>query len=776
MELPCIVDKIIFKKDDGFAILGVSLNAYSSKYTVGLEEIVKKNTKPNKYNNFAITTVLDDPHEKIEGKQYIFIGEFVKHEKFGEQFKADFHYLEEPTTEDGLREYLMSLPNIKEARSAEIIRRFGVEGAINILDYDPSKLMEINGITEKRIPPIKEKWDREKRLRELYVWLVEHGVTPKLGKKIYNTWRDKSLEILTTNPYRLIEIKGVGFVMADDIAHKIFENVPKENRVAACIEFVLLEAVHKNSNLCVPYGAVRNSVEETLQKSNQKTNENGGLKEQMGLISKCIKDNLDRFVAVKNVQEENNGIYLYLKDIWEKEKYISEQLFHRSRSKHLEESRFACPDDAIEDAEKDISKFSNREIKLDDCQIEAVRSAFVNRVTVITGAGGTGKSMICRCICHLAQEHKMSLRLMSPTGKASQVLSEKTGLGAGTIHRSLKLKPGDDFPKENVQEDIIIVDEVSMVGIDTMFPIMVAMEENLWGNIIFVGDSNQLPSVSPGNFLSDIIASGCANVINLTKIHRQDENSYISLIANEIAKGKVVDIPENASDIKWHNLSDGIFEETIRSVVREFINRGNDINDLQILSPKYRGTCGVNTINETIQELMTSINGTESDILQRGFSKFYVGDRVLQTSNNYDKGIFNGDIGVIKEVGRKAINPDVSDELDDYMMITFYKEDLLYVGSEIEQLKLAWCITVHKYQGSQTPNVIFIMSEEAGMMMSKELVYTAITRAEKQLDIYGHMSCFKSAPMKSVIRKRHTNMNNIIKELRESRKILKVLE
>ena len=243
-----------------------------------------------------------------------------------------------------------------------------------------------------------------------------------------------------------------------------------------------------------------------------------------------------------------------------------------------------------------------------------------------------------------------------------------------------------------------------------------------------------------------------------------------------IAKGKVVDIPENASDMKWHNLSAGIFEETIRLVVREFVNSGNDINDLQILSPMYRGSCGVNIINETIQELMTSINGTESNVLQRGFNKFYVGDRVLQTSNNYDKEIFNGDIGVIKEIGRKVIKPDVSDEIDDYMMITFYKEDLMYVGNEIEQLNLAWCITVHKYQGSQIPNVIFIMSDEAGVMMSKELVYTAITRAEKQLDIYGHMSCFKSAPMKSVIRKRHTNMNNIIKELRESRKILKVLE
>ena len=591
MEIPVIIEHTIFKKDDGFAILAANINAYSSKYTNELEETVKKNTKPNRYNNFTITTVLEDVHEKIEGKQYIFIGEFIKHPKFGEQFKADFHYLEEPNTEEGLREYLMSLPNIKEARSAEIIRKFGLEGTIDILDNDPSKLMEINGITEKRIPPIKEKWDREKRLRELYIWLVEHGISPKLGKKIYNTWGEKSLDMLTTDPYRLIEIRGVGFVMADDIAHKIFDRVPKEKRVEACIEYVLLEELHKNSNLCMPYGAVKRNVLETLKKGNQRTNADGGLQEQVEMISKCIKANLDRFTAVKNVKEENNGAYLYLKDIWEKEKYISEQLFHRSRGKHTEEGRFVCSDDAIEDAEKDIMKFSGREIKLDDCQREAVKSAFANRVTVITGAGGTGKSTICRCICHLAQEHKLTLRLMSPTGKAAQVLSDKTGFGAATIHRSLRLRPGDDFPRENIQEDILIVDEVSMVGVDTMFAIMVAMEENLWGNIIFVGDPNQLPSVSPGNFLSDIIESKCANVVKLAQIHRQDENSYISLIANEIAKGKVVEIPQEANDMKWHNLSNGIFEETIRSTVRGFVSDGNDINDLQILSPMYRGSC-----------------------------------------------------------------------------------------------------------------------------------------------------------------------------------------
>jgi len=333
MEIPVIVEHTIFKKDDGFAILACVLNAYSSKYTEELEDIVKNNTDSNQYNNFTITLGTLDPHEKVEGRQYIFIGEFIKHAKFGRQFKADFYYMDEPATEEGLREYLITLPNIKEVRSAEIIRKFGLSETIRILDEDPSRLTEINGLNEKRIPPIKAKWDREKRLRELYIWLVEHGVTPKLGKKIYNTWRDKSLDILTSNPYRLIEIKGVSFNMADDIAHKIFNNVPKDKRVTACIEYVLTEAVYKNSNLCVPYGAVIKNVVETLRQANERTNRDGGLKEQEKLIPKCIKANLDRFVAVKNLKEERNGAYLYLKQIWEKEKFIAEQLHRRSIAK-----------------------------------------------------------------------------------------------------------------------------------------------------------------------------------------------------------------------------------------------------------------------------------------------------------------------------------------------------------------------------------------------------------------------------------------------------------
>jgi exodeoxyribonuclease V alpha subunit len=772
MELPVVVERVVFRKENGFAILAANLNPDSGKYDPSMEDVVAPYIKKDGYNNFTITLGDMDPHENSDGGQYIFVGEFVTHEKFGNQFKAEFYYKDAPTTEDGLKVYLMSLPNIKGRRSTAILRRFGVAETLRILDEDPMRLKEINGLTEPRIKRIVEVWKKEKGRRELYMWLSEHGVDPKVGKKVYNKWGEKSLQILQTNPYELIEIKGFTFIKADQIAHKIFEEVSKDKRMTACIRFVLMADIHKNSNLCMPYSAIKRETIEVLGKCNESLGKKESLTEYYELLPKCIKENLNSFAAIRNIHEKN--AYIYLREIWNKEKFIADNIYHKSKS---DVSVPECTEQDMQDAEIDVSKFSHREIKLDETQKQAIKSAFENKITVITGSGGTGKSTICRCIFHLAEEKKLAVRMMSPTGKAAQVLAEKTSYPAETIHRSLKLKPGDELPRERIVEDIIVIDEISMVGIDTMYAIMVAMEENLWGNIVLVGDSNQLPSVSPGNFLSDIIKSGCVNVVKLDRIHRQDANSYISLLADDVAKGKIVDIPETASDIHWNDINGARnFEDRIRGVVRNFIDSGNNIDALQIISPMYKGDCGVNKINEAIQDMMADINGTKDNHLARGFSLFYVGDRVIQTVNNYDKEVFNGDMGKVVDVGRKIIKPQESDEEDDFVAVNFYGNEHIYFGEEIEQLKLAWCITVHKFQGSQSPNIIFVMADEARILMSKELLYTAMTRAEKNLEIYGHINMFKLAPTKSVVRKRYTNMNDMIIEMKESRKIFEVLE
>jgi exodeoxyribonuclease V alpha subunit len=781
IQLPIRVEKVIFRNDRGWAILGSTLNPYSSKYTSELEELLAKSIRPNKYNNFSVTIDLVDPHEKVEGGQYICTGEFFKHPKFGEQFKASYMFIDIPTSDDGLRDYLQTLPNIKSSRSKAIIKKWGCAETIRILDNEVEKLLEINGITENRLPPIKQAWDRNKGLMNLYIWLIDHKIQPKIGKDIFARWKMDSLKVISENPYKLTELPSFGFLKADEIAYKILKEVPKSLRVISCMQYVLDEDIRSNSNLYMPISVFRDTVINILKDGDNKHDPLAVFDENeyRNLIGETLKRNLNIFVAVRNLHKKDingrNDIYIYKADVWKKEKFIANAIYSRC-SEGLTEENTRCTDKDIDDAEKDVSRFSGREIKLDDCQKNAVRAAFDNKISVITGGGGSGKSSICRCICHLAQEKGLSLRLMSPTGKASRVLSNKTGHTAGTIHRSLKMRPGDDNPKETIMEDIIIIDEVSMVGLDTMFAIMKATERNLWGHIIFVGDPQQLPSVAPGNFLSDIINSDCVKVVKLEKIYRQDENSYIALLANDISRGKIVEIPEKASDIKWHELTSySTWAEKLTEIVKDFIYE-NDIDDLQILAPMYRGTYGIDKTNEVVQELMADINGSKDDkslVLTRSFTKYYVGDRVLQTENNTEKDIFNGDMGKVTQVGRKATNAN-SDEMKDFVVVNFFGRDIMFESEEIDKLKLAWCVSVHKFQGSQSPYIMFLFSNESEIMASREILYTGMTRAEKQLDIYGHTKMFKLAPKISVIKTRFTNMNNMIIELKKNMKILAV--
>jgi exodeoxyribonuclease V alpha subunit len=438
-------------------------------------------------------------------------------------------------------------------------------------------------------------------------------------------------------------------------------------------------------------------------------------------------------------------------------------------------SKFECDDNDIKKAEGNISYFIGKDITLDDTQKEAIKSAFNNRVTVITGGGGTGKSTICRCIYSLTKEKKMDINMMSPTGKAAKVLSDRTGGAATTIHRGLQITPENMMPSCEITQDILLIDETSMSGIDTMYLLMVAIESNKNANIVFVGDKNQLPSVSPGNFLSDIINSGCVNVVTLDKIHRQDEGSYISLIANEISQGSIKSIPRDASDMLWHNLRAESVDKDITAFVDGYLNDGQSMDDLQFLSPMKKGMCGVHKINEVIQEKMANVNGSIASLLEKDFSKFYLGDRIMQIKNNYEKKVFNGDMGVIVDLGERIKDPTSSDRKEKFIMVDFLGEEKSYYGKEIDELLLAWAITVHKFQGSQSKNVVMFLASEASIMMNKELVYTGFTRAEKFLHIFGHDQMYRLAPTRSSIKKRFTNLNNLIDELQTEEDILQVV-
>jgi len=538
------------------------------------------------------------------------------------------------------------------------------------------------------------------------------------------------------------------------------------------MEYALGESKMSSGNLCLPYGLLQEYIVKILAKCDEALGMSTNPSAYRQAITPCIKSNLDTFVAVQIYDLEKPLTYVYLRDVWQKECYIAQQIKDRSEVPSYFKS---VTDEEIKQAEQDVSSFCGKDIKFDEKQIEAIKSAFEEKNTVITGAGGTGKSAICRCIFYLSQKRNLSIRMMSPTGKAAQVLSEKTGCQAATIHRSLKMKPGEDFPENPITEDIVIIDEVSMSGIDTMNAIMLAAHDKHDIHFVMVGDKNQLPSVSPGNFLFEIMQSKCANVVMLDKVHRQSEKSYIPLIAGEVAKGKVVDIPKDAVDMIWTDVNADNFGADLEEYVNEYLKNGNDIADLQFISPMKKGQCGVWRINELLQNKMADYHNTTSQCLEIGFQKFYEKDRVIQTENNYTKEVYNGDIGYIVSLGSKRISDD-NDKMTRYVVVEYDGVGKVeYCGEDLNQIMLAWCITVHKFQGSASPYILFVMSSEANIMMSKELVYTAITRASKAIKIFGNNRCWKEAPLHSAIRKRYTNMIPIMRHLHTG-KTLRVVQ
>ena len=697
------------------------------------------------------------------------MGEIVTHKKFGKQFRADFYHKDIPADAESLQAFLMTLPNIKAQRSKDIIKRFGVEGTIAILNGDIEQLLEINGITPQRLAPIKKAWDDTKYMRDLYNWLVKYKIDLGLAALMYKKWGMNTMEILEDDPYRMTELRGIGFIKADAYAHRMPKTISSESRTKACINYVLHEALTKKSDLCVVYSTLKKSVAKVIYECDENIGKKTDLEVYSQLVPKILKSNKIDFAVVKNL--ESKIVFVYLREIWEKELFVAGSLYGRNSFPKIDKG---YDDFILAAAEQDMSNRAGRVIALDPCQKNAISSVFNNKVTIITGGGGTGKSTICRGIFFIAQKLGMSIKMMSPTGKAAQVLTDKTGCAATTIHRGLEMVMGEDLPKKSISEDILLVDEISMAGLDTMYALMAALEENPRAHIVFVGDKNQLPSVSAGNFLSDIMASNLANVVTLDRIHRQDEGSYISLLADEISKGRVAMIPEEANDIKWHKLHAEDFDSQILAFIEVYL-KTNEMSDLQIISPMKKGNCGVFKINEVLQKKMATINNTETLYIERGFTRFHVGDRIIQTENNYDKNVFNGDMGVITDIGEEVRDANVSDQVNKYVEVNYYGQFVKYYDDEIDQIMLAWAITIHKFQGSQSRDILLVLANEAQIMMSKELVYTAFTRAEKMLDIFGHEQMLRMAPSKSVIRQRFTNMITIVKGLRDGKVVLEVL-
>jgi len=754
MELPVLVDKEIARKGT-WVLLGCVLNQYSSRYKKEQESTIKPLL--NDWGNFAVKLANVEMGEELEGTAILVNGDISDNSKYGKSFDGKIYCMDITNTYDSISTILKTLSNIKEQRASDIINKFGLENVLTVLNETPDRLVEINGLTQARVEVIKQEWRQKQFLVDLYKWVIKKGMDTKIAEKAFKRWGKDAKEKIEANPYILAYLPGISFSIADKWAHQLCESIDDNLRVTACINFCLDNALRQESNLYQPFNVLKKKVLEVIQKSDIDMGQKFEKQKYIECLKHVLKTNHNDFEVLKNLKKDKVSS-VYLRHVWEKECYIVNQLYKRSQKGSVSN----CSESELYDAERSISKFYGFDIVLDEMQGQAVKNTFNKKISVITGPGGTGKSMICKCIVDLAEKRGMSFLMMSPTGKAAKVLSEKTGRSASTIHRALQITPGSYETNIELTHDIVIIDEASMIGLDTMYPIFQSLQNNDDVHLVLIGDMNQLPSISPGNFLSDIIDSEEVPVTRLNKIHRQGEKSFIPLVANSISNGKYCDIPKDASDMKWEDISRQ-FRDQIQKFIIDFSKR-RDLNELQMISPRKEGSNGVREINAIAQDVISSINGTRNKFIERNFNKFFEKDRVIQIRNDYDRDVFNGDMGQVVGVG--VMTKPNSDKKDQYVCVDYYGKETIYWGSEIDDIMPSWCITVHKFQGSQEKEILFVMSQEASRMMSKELVYTAFSRAEEQLMIFGHKKMLAECVNKSVVRDRYTNLKWILREIK----------
>jgi exodeoxyribonuclease V alpha subunit len=685
---------------------------------------------------------------------YMFSGRVVENPKYGKQFDVDFYYIEGLADAFGLRKYLDKLPHVGPIRSNKIISMFGGNGLESIaeaMSNDAVALTQISGITEDRARHIAVAWNRDIAMRDTYMWLVANDFPMNKIGVVFQAFGKDLRRKLERNPYLVAEVHEVGFHIADNFAHRI-GNVDSVHRTSACVAHVM-NAWVREGNLCMEIDRLARECGKFLSDF-----------QENGTFAKVFSDSIKTsFVTLKLF----NRTFVYLPKIFEAERFIAKGIVDISRS----ESYVTADEDDVDLAQEHVSRWTGKDITLDRCQRDAILSSFVNRLTVITGGGGTGKSTICQCIKTIASKKYLTVTFLAPTGAAAKVLSNKTGCDAMTIHRALRIFPGVKGKGEDpvLKCNILVIDEFSMVGLDTMVAVIKAISDCSNMNVVFVGDPQQLPSVSPGNFLSDIIDSQAANVIKLNIVHRQSETSYIPQVADEMAKGVFDSFPDDATDISFYeSQNEEMIRQRVLSIMRDYIRNNNTMDGFQVIaSMKKRGAVCVNEMNDAIQAILFDDSRDKS--INYNQRKFYVGDRVMQIVNDYEKDVFNGNIGTvidcgeeISQQGRKEKFIVVRYDSPPVNGIEMHPEICKYVKRQIDDVMVCWCCTVHKFQGSQANTIVFVAPNSHTIMMKKELVYTAMTRAASMLHVVGNARLIHNASKLSLIRARSTHTKEMI--------------
>lgn len=697
---------------------------YLDSITFSEEEngfMVAKIKEPKKKEPTPIVGIMPGIHigETIRCK-----GIWKLHPKFGQQFEVQSFEAQAPTDAAGIQRYLESgmIKGIGPAYAGRIVDKFGAE-TLNMIETRPEKLLSVPGIGEKRVELIIRCWKEQRMVRSVMIFLRGHGVSPSFAQKIFKAYGEESIEKMLENPYRIAqEIRGIGFKSADRIAQDlgVAKNAPQ--RIASGIQYVLWE-LSGEGHVCYPKAELLGVCEKMLEVESEK-----------------VAEQIEALVEQKILVEEE-GV------VWIKPLFLSELGIARELARIQEAP---CALRQVDTQKALIWVQEQLRIHLAEQQLAGVSCAVNEKVMILTGGPGTGKSTITNAILRICEKLTRKILLAAPTGRAAKRMSEICHRKAFTIHSLLEMdftnggfKKGRDNP---LNCDLLIVDETSMVDTQLMYSLLKAIPTA--ARLILVGDIDQLPSVGPGNVLRDIIDSGAVPVVRLTEIFRQAKGSHIITNAHKINRGEFPWL-EGEKDFRFIEEEE---PENIQNILVKLVSKElkqfDRLEGIQVLCPMKRGVIGTENLNAAFQQ---ALNPSNEPLIRMG-NRFHLRDKVMQIRNNYQKEVFNGDVGLIK-----AIDP-----VEQKMVVEFDGRSVDYDFSELDELVLAYAVSIHKYQGSECPCVIIPVHTTHFKLLHRNLLYTGITRGKKMVILVGTKKAIAIAVRTEEVQKRHTGLKEKI--------------
>lgn len=705
MEISGTVENVIFRNfENGYAVIDIDYNG-------------------------ELLTCVGNLGAVNEGEFLELVGDFVKNEKYGKQFSVKSLKVNNPSSLEGIQKYLSSglIRGIGPVTANAIVEKFGLD-TLDIIEFSPQRLSEVKGVSSAKAESISECFNEIKDMQKAVMFLQDFDISTHMAVKIYNVYLEKTISTLSANPYQLVEdVDGIGFLTADRIAKSMGVPEVSEFRIRAGILHCLKESSDKGGNTCLPLDMLTEGTQKILNIENNFE----------ALFNNALES---LFVSGSLKQMDKKGkAYVMLSKFYHMEQAIAQKI----------NMLLISPVQNDSDVDDEIVQFQKiNKITFHEDQVSAIKRCISNNVSIITGGPGTGKTTIIKCILNILRQFSKKIYLLAPTGRAAKRLSESCGQDASTIHRALEVGYKEDDSsffhyneKNKLPAKVVIVDEVSMVDVPLMSSLVKALPLDC--KLILVGDKDQLPSVGAGNVLHDLLESQIVEFTCLTQIYRQDEASLIVRNAHLINDGKMPEINNKSKDFFFEERkeSESVLHTTIDLAISR-LPKFLDIepSDIQVLAPMRSGICGVNRLNKELQEIINPESLRKREI-RLELNTFREGDKVMQIVNNYEAswerdngsfmekgmGVFNGDVGFIKSIS----------ETNDIEVVFDDGKRIVYPRGEIGQLVVAYATTIHKSQGSEFDVVILPLVAGSNLILTRNLLYTAVTRAKKMVVMVG---------------------------------------